>query len=37
MDMVAKNVFNADKTEEVTFSWKRKNPHHSVLKLGNDE
>ena len=32
-----KMLFNADKTEEVIFSWKRTKPHHSILKLGNEE
>ena len=35
--MAVENVFNADTTEEVIFSWKRKNPCHPVLKFGNDE
>ena len=30
-------LFNADKTEEVIFSWKRTKPHHNILKLGNEE
>ena len=30
-------LFNADKTEEVIFSWKRTKPHHPILKLGNEE
>ena len=28
--------FNADKTEEVLFSWKREKPVRPVLKLGDD-
>ena len=28
---------NADKTEEVIFSWERKNPRYSTLKSRNDE
>ena len=32
-----KMLFNADKTEEVIFSWKRTKPHHPILKLGNEE
>ena len=28
---------NADKTEEVIFSWKKSRPRHPVLNLGNDE
>ena len=28
--------FNADKTEEMLFSWKREKPVHPVLKLGDD-
>ena len=32
-----KMQFNADKTEEVIFSWKKSRPRHPVLKLGNDE
>ena len=32
-----KMLFNADKTEEVIFSWKKSRPRHPVLKLGNDE
>ena len=32
-----KMQFNADKTEEVIFSWKKSRPCHPVLKLGNDE
>ena len=30
-------LFNADKTEEVIFSWKRTEPKHPNLKLGNEE
>ena len=29
--------FNADKTEEVIFSWKKSRPRHPVLKLENDK
>ena len=32
-----KMQFNADKTEEVICSWKKSRPHHTVLKLGNNE
>ena len=32
-----KMQFNAHKTEEVIFSWKKSRPRHPVLKLGNDE
>ena len=32
-----KMLFNADKIEEVIFSWKRAKPHHPILKLGNEE
>ena len=32
-----KMLFNADKTEEIIFSWKRAKSSHPVLKLGNDE
>ena len=32
-----KMQFNADKTEEVIFSWKKSRPRHPVLKLWNDE
>ena len=32
-----KMQFNADKTEEVIFSWKKSSPRHPVLKLENDE
>ena len=32
-----KMQFNADKTKEVLFSWKKSRPLHPALKLGNDE
>ena len=32
-----KMLFNAGKTEEVIFSWKKSRPCHPILKLGNDE
>ena len=32
-----KMQFNADKTEEVLFSWTKSRPLHPVLKLGNYE
>ena len=32
-----KMQFNADKTEEVIVSTKRKKPNHTALMLGDDE
>ena len=29
--------FNAEKSEEVVFSTKRKKPNHPALRLGDDE
>ena len=29
--------FNADKTEEVIFSWKHAKPYHPILQLGSGE